>query len=460
MTLVAEPHSPATDSPGNSLGAPQSSPKSSGALAGTVPLELPPVESLTGLDPHLRATVGHERVLHPKPSGKPDPTAHLTSAQVEALARELDELRQEVMDSRGAGDAAYIRRTIAVHRWLELSSRAVLLFSGFPPAWLLGTAGLSIAKIIDNMEIGHTVLHGQWDWMRDPAIHSTTWDWDHVSPAAQWKESHNEIHHVYTNVLGRDNDLGYGIMRVDADQPWKLSSLGQPLYSFANALLFEWGIASYDLRLHDVITGVIPREEGRERVQLLLRKIWRQVSKDFLIHPLLSGPNFVPTLAANAVANVVRNLWSNGIILCGHFPFGVDTFAYDSIEGESRGEWYVRQMLGSANISGGWLMHFMSGNLSHQIEHHLFPDLPSNRYAEVAPRVREICQRYGLHYVTGSYPRQIASAWAKVFYYAVPNKEPDRSRARIVGDAVRESAARRRQRKAERRAARREALLR
>ena len=96
-------------------------------------------------------------------------------------------------------------------------------------------------------------------------------------------------------------------------------------------------------------------------------------------------------------------------------------------------------MLGSANISGGWLVHFMSGNLSHQIEHHLFPDLPSNRYAQVAPQVREICQRYGLHYVTGSYPRQLASAWAKVFVYALPDKEPDRSRGQIVASAVKDA---------------------
>ena len=160
-----------------------------------------------------------------------------------------------------------------------------------------------------------------------------------------------------------------------------------------------------------------------------------------------------PTMGANFVATIIRNLWSNGVILCGHFPFGVDTFAYDSIEGETRGEWYVRQMLGSANISGGWLVHFMSGNLSHQIEHHLFPDLPSNHYAKVAPRVREICDRYGLHYVTGSYPRQLASAWAKVFYYALPDKEPDRTRAQIVASAVKDAVANRKAMRAAKRAA-------
>jgi linoleoyl-CoA desaturase len=400
----------------------------------------------------LSVEISGDRVLHPKPSGRPDPTAHLSAEQVEALGRELDELRLEIMHSRGDRDAAYIRKVIKAHRAIEVGSRAVLLFSGFPVAWVVGTVGLSVAKIIDNMEIGHNVLHGQWDWMRDPKIHSTTWDWDHVSPARQWKESHNETHHTYTNVIGRDNDLGYGICRVDADQPWRLFYLGQPIYSFINALFFEYGIASYDVRLHDVLTGTLSKEEGRERVRLMWRKMRRQMARDYLIFPLLSGPNFLATLSANAVAGIVRNLWSNGIILCGHFPFGVDTFATDSIEGETRGEWYVRQMLGSANISGSKALHFMSGNLSHQIEHHLFPDLPSNRYAEIAPRVREICARYGLHYVTGNYPRQLASAWAKVFYHALPEPQPGRSRGRIVADAVRQSVRERRAARAARRA--------
>jgi len=106
-----------------------------------------------------------------------------------------------------------------------------------------------------------------------------------------------------------------------------------------------------------------------------------------------SARSALTTLTANLTANLVRNLWTHSVIMCGHFPEGVQTFAKDSIEGETRGQWYLRQMLGSANISGGPAMHFMTGNLSYQIEHHLFPDLPSNRYQEIAPKVQEIFQR-------------------------------------------------------------------
>ncbi|SDD35520.1 linoleoyl-CoA desaturase [Geodermatophilus telluris] len=351
-----------------------------------------------------------------------NPIEHLTPEDVELIGKELDEIRQGVMDSRGEADARYIRRVIDVHRKIELGSRAVLLASGFPPAWIAGTIGLSIAKILENMEIGHNILHGQWDWMRDPKIHSTTWEWDMASPAEQWKHSHNELHHTYTNVIGKDNDLGYGIMRVDEDQPWTPMYLGQPLWSFINACFFEYGIAAYDLELGAVIAKKQTGDpEFRRRAKQVLVKIGRQVRKDYLIHPLLSGPNFVSTLAANFVANIVRNLWSNSVILCGHFPEGVETFEKKSIDGETRGEWYLRQMLGSANISGSKAMHTLTGNLSHQIEHHLFPDLPSNRYAEIAPKIRDLFERYGLNYHTAPLPQQVGSAWHKIIRLSLPN---------------------------------------
>ncbi|MGY1637068.1 fatty acid desaturase family protein [Geodermatophilus sp. SYSU D00742] len=360
-----------------------------------------------------------------------NPIAHLTAEDIELIGKELDDIRQGVIDTRGEADAAYIRKVIDVHRKIELGSRAVLLASGFPPAWILGTVGLSVAKILENMEIGHNILHGQWDWMRDPKIHSTTWEWDMASPAEQWKHSHNELHHTYTNVIGKDNDLGYGIMRVDEDQKWQPFHLGQPLWSFINACFFEYGIAAYDLELGAVIAKKQTGDpEFRARAKAVLRKVGRQVRKDYLIHPLLSGPNFVSTLTANFVANVVRNLWSNSVILCGHFPEGVETFEKKSIDGETRGEWYLRQMLGSANISGSAAMHIMTGNLSHQIEHHLFPDLPSNRYAEIAPRVRDLFDRYGLNYHSAPLPKQVASAWHKIIRLSLPNGWLEKTTAR------------------------------
>src|SRR6195952_2520848 len=340
--------------------------------------------------------------------------AHLTAEDIELLGKELHTTRQEVRDTRGEDDAKYIRRVIDVQRKLELGSRAALLASMFPPAWVVGTVGLSVAKILENMEIGHNVMHGQWDWMRDPKIHSTTWEWDNASPAEGWKHSHNEIHHTYTNIVGKDNDLGYGIMRVDEDQRWHPMYLAQPLWNFINACFFEYGIAAYDLELGKNLS--VPKEKRSEtfknNARKTLKKIRAQATKDYVVNPALAIPfgGFLPTLAANFTANLVRNVWSHSVIMCGHFPEGVQTYEKKSIDGETRGEWYLRQMVGSANISGNPLLHFMTGNLSFQIEHHLFPDLPSNRYQEIAPKIQELFERYSLTYVSGPMVKQVGSA--------------------------------------------------
>ncbi len=367
-----------------------------------------------------------------------NPAAHLTPADIEALGVELDAIRQQVVDSRGDRDAAYIRSVIAAQRRLELASRGVLLVSLLPPAWLAGTVGLAVAKILENMEIGHNVMHGQWDWMRDPKIHSTTWEWDNASPSEQWKHSHNELHHTYTNVIGRDNDLGYGIMRVDEDQRWHPLYLAQPLWNLLNACFFEYGIAAYDLELGRNLRSAKRRSSPafRARGRQVLGKIRAQVTKDYVVHPLLSGPSALSTLTANATANLARNLWTHSVIMCGHFPEGVETFSRRSIEGETRGEWYLRQMLGSANIDGSRLLHLMTGNLSYQIEHHLFPDLPSNRYQEIAPKVRDLFERYGLSYTTGPLPRQVGSAWSKVLRLSLPNDFRATAAARVVALAA------------------------
>jgi NADPH-dependent stearoyl-CoA 9-desaturase len=350
-----------------------------------------------------------------------NPVAHLSREDIEAIGKEMDAIRQRVLDARGESDAAYIRKVIDTQRKLELGSRAVLLASIFPPAFVAGTVGLSVAKILENMEIGHNVMHGQWDWMRDPKIHSTTWEWDNATPSDMWKHSHNELHHTYTNVLGKDNDLGYGIMRVDEDQRWMKFFLLQPVWNAVNAVIFQYGIAAYDLEVGKVLAGRKDKKDFLRQGKGVLRKIAKQVTRDYVVHPLLSGPSFVPTLVANATANLARNVWTHSVIMCGHFPSGVQVFEKTSIDGETRGDWYLRQMLGAANIDGGPLMHLMTGNLSFQVEHHLFPDLPSNRYAEIAPQVQEVFERYGLTYVSGPFLSQLASAWWKVVRLSLPN---------------------------------------
>jgi fatty acid desaturase len=209
--------------------------------------------------------------------------AHLSEADVEALGREFDAIRQDIEESRGAADAAYIGRIISAQRRLMVAARLTLFASGFPPAWVAGTTMLAAGKILENMEIGHNVMHGQWDWMNDPEIHSGTWEWDTTCPAEQWKHSHNFVHHTFTNVLGKDNDVGYGILRVSSDQKWHPVNLGQPVYNALLALLFEWGVALHDLDIEAIRKRQKDPNELKRQLKGVWRKVRRQVAKDYII---------------------------------------------------------------------------------------------------------------------------------------------------------------------------------
>jgi linoleoyl-CoA desaturase len=389
----------------------------------------------------------------------------LSPAAVEELGRELDAIRGEVTASRGERDRAYILRLIRVQRSLALGGRIVMAlslflmpstaryaFTGWPPLFVvlgLGSTMLALAKIIENMEIGHNVMHAQWDWMRDPNIQSNTWEWDSVCPSDQWKHSHNVVHHTWTNVLGKDPDVGYGVLRVTPAQPWAPKYLAQPLTNVLLMLAFEWGVAAHDLEPHKLLSGEKELKSVRPMLRRIAWKAQRQLLKDYVLWPALLALASVPvslflridvahiarltfeaTAGGNLVANVIRNVWSNIIIFCGHFPAGVHHFTAADVEGETRARWYVRQLLGSCNISGGKLFHVLSGNLSHQIEHHLFPDLPSNRYPEIAPRVRALAARYGLPYNTGSLVRQFGSTTWTIWRLSFPGGAPDEARGR------------------------------
>ena len=142
--------------------------------------------------------------------------------------------------------------------------------------------------------------------------------------------------------------------------------------------------------------------------------------KDYVLFPLLTGPSALLTLGANATANLVRNVWAFTIIFCGHFPDGVATFTEEEAANETRGGWYLRQLLGSANLEGSQVFDVLTGNLSYQIEHHLSPDLPAHRYAELSVEVREICERYGLPYNSGGLVKQFGSVVRKIVRHALP----------------------------------------
>jgi fatty acid desaturase len=394
------------------------------------------------------------------------PLAQLSDEQIEQLGREFDAIHDEVYDDLGDRDRRYIVSMIEMHRRLAVMARVLLLASRYRPFWAAGTTANSMAKILENMEIGHNVLHGQWDWMNDPYIHSSTWDWDTASTAEAWKHSHNYVHHTFTNIRGKDKDLGYEIMRIDPHQKWHPVYFLQPFYNILLMLFFEWGVAFHDLDFEAIRKGEKSKKQLRKELKDIAGKARSQVVKDYVAWPLISGlaaaaadvaraapeltrkrrlrrrnrekiakavaeiamrsgvETYLKTLKANVAANMVRNVWAYAIIFCGHFPDQTYTFSQEEVDDESRGGWYVRQLVGAANIEGSPLFHVASGNLGYQVEHHLFPDMPSTRYAEIAPRVKEICARYELPYNTGPFLKQLGMVQRTILRLAFPGGKP------------------------------------
>lgn len=367
-----------------------------------------------------------------------------------AFASELDAIRDRARAQVGEVDARYIVRLLWTIRGMEAAGRIGLLVAGIgfalagafamaPWGWvaLASLVSLGLSKCLQNMEFGHNVMHGQYEWMNDPRFEGKAHEWDSACSKEDWRDFHNHMHHHYTNVDGVDRDFGYGMLRLSAEMKWEPRHLMQAPYAVIVALLFEWAIAIHNLEFERLRTD---REATKARMQRLWprarAKMGAQLRKDALWWPLLAAVLGVAVgglsgawlagatvFVGNALAGAIRNLWTFVVIFCGHFTDGVHLFPADAVAGEARGHWYLRQVLGSSNLSGGRFFHLMTGNLSHQIEHHLYPDLPARRYAEVAPAVREVCRRHGVPYNTGSLLSQFLTVARRIVRHSFPGGE-------------------------------------
>ncbi len=348
------------------------------------------------------------------------------SATLDAFAEELDQIRASTMEKVGQKDADYIRKIIRIQRFSEIGGRIALVLGFISPLWwVAGVLLLALAKILDNMEIGHNVMHGQYDWMNDPTINGRTYEWDHAADSDSWRRYHNHEHHTYTNVIGKDRDFGYGLLRLSDDTPWRRKNLWQIITYINLSLMFEMGIAYHELAGERIFIGKRRKTSSLPITREALRnafftKAGRQFFKDYVFFPLLCFPMFLPVLLGNVLANLLRNLWTSTVIFCGHFTEDVHTFQIEDCENETQGEWYYRQILGSSNFEGRRWLHILTGHLSCQVEHHLYPDVPALHYVEMGKEVQAVCKKYNIPYNTGSFGKQYLTVVQRVLKYSRP----------------------------------------
>jgi linoleoyl-CoA desaturase len=366
-------------------------------------------------------------------------TVTQSAVDLESLRRDLDDLRKRTLAKLGQEDRAHIERVRRIATGLEATGRLLLHFSVEPVTFGLGVLGLGLYKIVENMELGHNVMHGQYDFLEDPSFDSKTYEWDIVGTAKTWKHGHNVTHHTYTNVIGKDDDFGYLHFRFSSDVAWEPSHLFQYVMSPISGLFFDQAVSYFHARPSEYLTAAkgTPERKAQRNAMLkdwfgIAKKSLRHYAKEYVFYPALAGLHAPKVALGNAMASTVRNLWTYSVIQCGHLTQATSTFTEADLVDETRGGYYLRQILGSSNIEASPLLAVLTGHLSHQIEHHLFPDIPAWRYPEMSAEVASICDKHGVTYNTGSFRKQFGSVLSALFRYSVPNAPSDEGRRGAV----------------------------
>ena len=177
------------------------------------------------------------------------------------------------------------------------------------------------------------------------------------------------------------------------------------------AAVFEWAIAIYDMELDAVRRGEKPRADGQARVRRRSPTRRAPVSEG-----LRRSSRCCPAARraarslATVAANVVRNFWLQTIVFCGHLPDGREHLLRGAVRGESRGRaGTCASCSGSCNLDGGRLFHLMTGQPVLPDRAPSVPGHPEQPLRQIAPRVRAVCERYGLPYTSGRLGRQYRS---------------------------------------------------
>lgn len=368
--------------------------------------------------------------------GAPSQERHLAGcpldlATLEALTRELDEAHRRVADQVGQEDLEYLIGIDRTSRRLTLLGRILLHFSLDPVTWTGGVIALWLGRQLNEIEVCHAVLHGTYDRFNHPTFHSTRIRLDAPISELGWVRTHGR-HHPNTNVMGRDPDARFGVLRQNEQVPYKWHHRFQMLPLASNFLglagqlnLMVTGVADFYMR--DPDSSYVLRDRSPRAVweahELAIRKALPYYLKNWVFYPALAGPFFGKVLLGNILADALRNIYTAATVYSGHVSPEHTVFP-EGTRPRSKGEWCWMQIVATSNFEVPRFLSQLSGGLDLHIEHHLFPRLPPRRLPELAPEVRAICAKYGIPYKSAPWPRVLRGVFAQFRRMSVAPTKP------------------------------------
>lgn len=357
----------------------------------------------------------------------------LDDARLRSFEQAIDAIRKRVEAEVGEADVAHVKKMRSLSNAFEVVGRTLIHVSFDPITFTAGVTALWLHKQLEATEIGHPVLHGTYDGLEGAeAFQSKTFSWNIPIDEETWRYVHNVRHHGATNVAGRDPDIHFGPIRLNAQTPWSPEHLFQLPLSMLAALNFTAAINIEYTGITELMIG-----NGREGTfdfvkdrslatwkdagTRLMRKWAPYYGKNYLFYPALAGLSFPKVLLGNYLAETMRDVYSAATIFCGHV--GAETSDFDEgTRSYGRGEWYAMQIAATNDFDVPLPVSILCGALDKQIEHHLFPKMPPNRLREIAPEVKAVCEAHGVPYRSASWGKTLGAVVSQLAVLSLPDR--------------------------------------
>lgn len=368
----------------------------------------------------------------------------LSPQQKKSFAAEISALYRSAKAEVGQSDLDHIARVDRFSKALEREARELINHGKGFSSWKSGIVMLISHYTIEFSELGHNILHGQYDHLENAGkFHSGRWHWNNTMDEQDWALMHNTVHHPFTNIKEKDHDLGYFVFRVNPAQKWRWYSPFQVI-----ALLWVLFNDAHYYAMYTSMSADVARNGRvtRKGIAAPLGRIWREIKYSYITMPLKHGWRAFRIGSANFISRAMANAYLGLILSTSHMTEASEVF--EEVDHESEADYYIRQSAATMNFYGdkpfpekylkqmntlkeqGLDTEFSDifyGAINYHLEHHLYPDLPPNRIRALAPEVKSICEKYGVPYRIKSFSEAWPNVFRTILRHSLPTNSSDRS---------------------------------